>query len=191
MTKTTRAFLDALSDASGVELDPTTSKARVARLGPVSRIVGATLRNTANPTMLKAGYKATSSRRRRGDGRLSSPAGPEEHFKRQLAEISARASSSSGWSPTTRSNRFEARWSTRWRRRWWPRTRAEPTPVHDVRRNRRQVVRRLGMRCYGFSPLRLPPDLDFAALFHGVDERVPVDALPFGVRVLDRFVAGS
>ena len=38
---------------------------------------------------------------------------------------------------------------------------------------------RLGIRCFGFTPLRLPPDLDFAALFHGVDERVPVDALEF------------
>ncbi len=46
---------------------------------------------------------------------------------------------------------------------------------------------RLGMRCYGFTPLRLPADLDFTALFHGVDERVPVDALEFGARVLDRF----
>jgi acetylornithine deacetylase/succinyl-diaminopimelate desuccinylase-like protein len=37
--------------------------------------------------------------------------------------------------------------------------------------------------------LRLPPDLDFAGMFHGVDERVPVDALTFGTRVLDRFLA--
>ena len=47
----------------------------------------------------------------------------------------------------------------------------------------------LGMKCFGFSPLLLPPDLDFMALFHGIDERVPVDALGFGVRVLDRFLA--
>ena len=47
---------------------------------------------------------------------------------------------------------------------------------------------RLGIRCFGFSPLRLPPDLDFTALFHGVDERVPVDALEFSARVLDRFL---
>ena len=46
----------------------------------------------------------------------------------------------------------------------------------------------LGMRCYGFAPLRLPADLDFASLFHGVDERVPVDALKFGTRVLDTFL---
>jgi acetylornithine deacetylase/succinyl-diaminopimelate desuccinylase-like protein len=47
---------------------------------------------------------------------------------------------------------------------------------------------KLGMRAFGFAPLRLPPDLDFTALFHGVDERVPVDALEFGARVFDRFL---
>ena len=47
---------------------------------------------------------------------------------------------------------------------------------------------RLGMRCFGFAPLRLPPDLDFSGMFHGIDERVPIDALRFGVRVLDRFL---
>ena len=46
----------------------------------------------------------------------------------------------------------------------------------------------LGMRCHGFAPLRLPPGLDFASLFHGIDERVPVDALRFGARVLDEFL---
>ncbi len=46
----------------------------------------------------------------------------------------------------------------------------------------------LGIRCFGFAPLRLPPELDFAGMFHGVDERVPVDGLKFGARVLDRFL---
>jgi acetylornithine deacetylase/succinyl-diaminopimelate desuccinylase-like protein len=46
----------------------------------------------------------------------------------------------------------------------------------------------LGMRCFGFAPLRLPPDLDFTALFHGIDERVPVDALHFGTRVLEKIL---
>ena len=48
--------------------------------------------------------------------------------------------------------------------------------------------RKLGIRCFGFAPLRLPADLDFTALFHGVDERVPTDALGFGARVLDRLL---
>jgi acetylornithine deacetylase/succinyl-diaminopimelate desuccinylase-like protein len=47
---------------------------------------------------------------------------------------------------------------------------------------------RLGIRCFGFAPLQLPPDLDFTALFHGVDERVPVDALKFGTQVLQHFL---
>ena len=47
---------------------------------------------------------------------------------------------------------------------------------------------RLGIRCFGFTPLRLSPELDFFGMFHGVDERVPVAALQFGVRVLDDFL---
>ena len=47
---------------------------------------------------------------------------------------------------------------------------------------------RLGITSYGFTPLRLPADLDFTALFHGIDERVPVDALEFGSRVFDTFL---
>ncbi|MCR2762100.1 M20/M25/M40 family metallo-hydrolase [Microbacterium sp. zg.B48] len=42
----------------------------------------------------------------------------------------------------------------------------------------------LGIEGYGFAPLRLPADLDFTGMFHGVDERVPLDALIFGQRVL-------
>ncbi|HEX6056084.1 MAG TPA: M20/M25/M40 family metallo-hydrolase [Intrasporangium sp.] len=46
----------------------------------------------------------------------------------------------------------------------------------------------LGIRGYGFAPLRLPADLDFAPMFHGIDERVPVDSLQFGARVLGDFL---
>jgi len=47
---------------------------------------------------------------------------------------------------------------------------------------------RLGITGYGFTPLKLPAGYDYQAMFHGVDERVPVGALHFGVRVLDRFL---
>ncbi|MFM6968610.1 MAG: M20/M25/M40 family metallo-hydrolase [Microbacteriaceae bacterium] len=46
----------------------------------------------------------------------------------------------------------------------------------------------LGITGYGFAPLRLPADLDFPGMFHGVDERVPLDALDFGHRVLTDFL---
>lgn len=49
-------------------------------------------------------------------------------------------------------------------------------------------LQQLGIECFGFNPLLLPEDLDFWSLFHGIDERVPVEALHFSTRVLDRFV---
>ena len=52
-----------------------------------------------------------------------------------------------------------------------------------------KALQRLGIHGYGFAPLQLPADLDFAALFHGVDERVPVAAVRFGTRVLRRLLA--
>ncbi|MCU1415066.1 MAG: hypothetical protein JWN80_2406 [Microbacteriaceae bacterium] len=47
-----------------------------------------------------------------------------------------------------------------------------------------KALSKLGIKGYGFAPLQLTPDLDFPAMFHGVDERVPLDALVFGRRVL-------
>ena len=49
----------------------------------------------------------------------------------------------------------------------------------------------LGIIGYGYSPVRLPQELDFFALFHGVDERIPIDGLIFGVRTLARFLSNS
>ncbi|KZE90792.1 M20/M25/M40 family metallo-hydrolase [Microbacterium sp. TNHR37B] len=47
-----------------------------------------------------------------------------------------------------------------------------------------KALAQLGIAGYGFAPLRLPADLDFTGMFHGVDERVPLDALVFGQQVL-------
>jgi acetylornithine deacetylase/succinyl-diaminopimelate desuccinylase-like protein len=47
---------------------------------------------------------------------------------------------------------------------------------------------RLGMSCYGFTPMVLPPGYDYYAMFHGVDERIPVSALQSGLRIMDRLL---
>ena len=65
---------------------------------------------------------------------------------------------------------------------------ARPVPYMLSGGTDAKAFAKLGIRCFGFSPLRLPADLNFAALFHGIDERVPVEGLQFGVRVLDRFL---
>jgi acetylornithine deacetylase/succinyl-diaminopimelate desuccinylase-like protein len=50
---------------------------------------------------------------------------------------------------------------------------------------------RLGIASYGFTPLWLPPGFANYGLFHGVEERVPVAALHFAVRVMSRFPASA
>ena len=51
-----------------------------------------------------------------------------------------------------------------------------------------KALKQLGINGYGFTPLRLPSDLLFAPMFHGIDERVPVESLEFGQRVLARLL---
>ena len=103
---------------------------------------------------------------------------------------SARASSARRCTPTRRWRPTStARWSTRCRPRCIaedPIARAVPYMLSGG--TDAKSFDDLGIRCFGFAPLQLPPELDFAGMFHGVDERVPVDGLQFGVRVLDRFI---
>lgn len=47
-----------------------------------------------------------------------------------------------------------------------------------------KALAKLGVTGYGFAPLKLPADLDFPGMFHGVDERVPLEALEFGTAAL-------
>jgi acetylornithine deacetylase/succinyl-diaminopimelate desuccinylase-like protein len=65
-----------------------------------------------------------------------------------------------------------------------PRPGRPRSAVSHGRRDRQQGARRARHRRIRFAPLRLPTDLDFTGMFHGVDERVPIDALVFGQRVL-------
>ncbi|MCU1600665.1 MAG: peptidase [Frankiales bacterium] len=194
VTRTVRAFLDHIGEAFGVELDPNDMESTLATLGPLARIVGATLRNTANPTMLDAGYKHNvipQYAHANVDGRFLP--GFEEEFERELdtilgpgitreyihhdiavetgfegALVDAMGSALKAEDPGARTIPYMLSGGT------------------DAK-----SFNLLGIRCFGFAPLRLPPDLDFSAMFHGVDERVPVDSLQFGVRVMDRFLDAS
>ena len=47
-----------------------------------------------------------------------------------------------------------------------------------------KLFAQLDIHCYGFAPLKLSPDMAFDGLIHGHDERIAIDALAFGVRVL-------
>ena len=195
VTKTVRAFLDEVSDAFGLELDPDDMAATVAKLGPLARIVGATLRGTASPTMLDAGYKHNVIPGKASamvDGRFLP--GFEKEYEREVDE----AIGADLLEKITREYvHYDIALETEFEgalvdamgaalRAEDPGARAVPYMLSGG--TDAKSFSRLGMRCFGFAPLRLPADLDFSGMFHGVDERVPLDSLKFGVRVLDRFL---
>ena len=191
VTKTVRRFLDEVSDAFGVELDAEDMESTVKLLGPMARIVGATLRNTANPTMLDAGYKHNVIPGRAHamvDGRFLP--GFEDEWEREVDALL-------GPGVTREYVHYDIALETEFEgalvdamvaslKAHDPG--ARPVPYALSGGTDAKSFSRLGMRCFGFAPLRLPSDLDFSGMFHGVDERVPLDALRFGVRVLDDFL---
>jgi acetylornithine deacetylase/succinyl-diaminopimelate desuccinylase-like protein len=199
LTKTVRQFLEALAEQLDVEIDLDAAdrdeiEALIAKLGGLARMVGATLSNTANPTMLEAGYKSNvipGTATAVIDGRFLP--GEEERFERQLDELLGsgvlrewvhhdQAVETDFDGPLVEAMAAALRAED---------DRALPVPYTMSGGTDAKSFERLGMRCFGFSPLLLPADLDFASMFHGIDERVPTEALRFGVRVLHRFVAAS
>jgi acetylornithine deacetylase/succinyl-diaminopimelate desuccinylase-like protein len=191
LTKSVRGFLDELSDAFGVELDPEDMEETLARLGGIARMIGTTLRNTAAPTMLNAGYKVNvipGQATAHVDGRFLP--GYEEEFLADLDRVlGPRVKRETLHSDKALETDFDGSLVDAMRAA----LKAEDPISHTVPYmlsggTDAKSFSDLGIRCFGFAPLQLPPELDFAGMFHGVDERVPVDGLRFGVRVLDRFL---
>ena len=191
VTPTTRAFVAELSEALGVDLDPTDVEGLTGVLGPLARLVGATLSNTVTPTMLDAGSKVNvipGEAIGHVDARFL-PGYEEELLGSVDALLGDRvvrefvthdiALETTFDGPTIDAMAAALRAED-------PAARAVPYMLSGG--TDAKAFSLLGIRCYGFAPLQLPPTLDFGALFHGVDERVPVDGLRFGVRVLDRFL---
>jgi len=191
LTDTVRAFLERMRELTGLEFPEDDLEGSLAKLGPISRIVGATIRDTANPTMLSAGYKANvipSSAEAVVDCRVLP--GRQEAF---LAEVDALLGPDVTREWVTDLPPVETEFAGPLTdamlaalRTQDPEAAAVPYMLSGG--TDAKAFHTLGMACYGFAPLRLPPDLDFASLFHGIDERVPVDALTFGTRVLDTFL---
>ncbi|MFC8739044.1 M20/M25/M40 family metallo-hydrolase [Streptomyces sp. NPDC057176] len=194
VTKTTRAFLDELGDALGTELDPEDMEGTIARLGGIAKLIGATLSNTANPTQLGAGYKVNvipGEATAHIDGRYLP--GYEEEFLADLDRILGPhvrredVHANKAVETTFDGALVDAMQSALVAED--PAAKAIPYMLSGG--TDAKSFDDLGIRGFGFAPLKLPPELDFAGMFHGVDERVPVEGLQFGVRVLDRFIDAS
>jgi acetylornithine deacetylase/succinyl-diaminopimelate desuccinylase-like protein len=190
-TDTVQRFLDELSQAFGINVSDVEPEELHRRLGNLSYLVGATMQNTANPTVMSAGYKTNviptlaiaeidcrflpgqeedldeTIRSLVGDGIdidvINYGVAVEAPLDTQLFEIMAAA---------LRAEDEKAR--------------AVPYMISGG--TDAKAFAGLDIECYGFSPMQMPAGLDYWRLFHGVDECVPIDGLEFGARVLDRFL---
>ncbi|GAA2770792.1 M20/M25/M40 family metallo-hydrolase [Streptomyces rameus] len=190
-TPTVRAALDALAALYGIEPGSADVDTLLEKLGPAARLVEATVRNSANPTMLEAGYKVNvipGEAVAHVDGRFL--AGTEEEFTATLDQLTG---PDVRWEFAHREVALQAPVDAPLFARMRAAVEEFAPDGHVVPYcmpggTDAKQFSRLGITGYGFSPLKLPADLDYQALFHGVDERVPVAGLHFGVRVLDRFL---
>ncbi|GAA4298655.1 M20/M25/M40 family metallo-hydrolase [Mycobacterium paraffinicum] len=193
LTDTVAQFLAAVSEETGLTFDVDSGDlaGAVEKLGPMARMLKAVLHDTANPTMLKAGYKANvvpavaeavvdcrilPGRKEAFEAEVDELLGPDV-TREWIKDFSSYETSFDGDLVDAMNAAVLA---------LDPDGRTVPYMLSGG--TDAKSFARLGIRCFGFSPLRLPPDLDFTALFHGVDERVPVDALKFGTEVLAHFL---
>ncbi len=192
LTPTMRTLLAAVGELAGVEATPDNAEALVEEFGTGARMLGAVIRNTANPTMLGAGYKVNvipTEATAHVDGRFLP--GFEDEFFATIAELCGEhvsidyVSKQPTWETPYDGHLVDV--MTRSLMAEDPDALVAPYLMSGG--TDAKHFTKLGMRTYGFAPLRLPADLDFTALFHGIDERVPVDALEFGARVFDRFLS--
>ncbi|WP_030178503.1 M20/M25/M40 family metallo-hydrolase [Streptomyces violaceorubidus] len=191
LTPTVRAALTEIAAVYGIETDLSDVDALLDKLGTAGKLVEATVRNSSNPTMLDAGYKVNvipGEAVAHVDGRFLP--GGEEEFRSTLDRLTG---PDVDWEFAHREVALQAPVDSP----TYVRMRAaveEFAPEGHVvpycmsGGTDAKQFSRLGITGYGFAPLKLPEGFDYQALFHGVDERVPVEALHFGVRVLDRFL---
>jgi acetylornithine deacetylase/succinyl-diaminopimelate desuccinylase-like protein len=196
MTESVSEFLAAVGEETGLDLRPDAPDldTTLFKIGNIARIIGATLRDTANPTMLKAGYKANVIPQKAEavvDCRVLP--GRQAAFEKEIDELIG-PNVTREW--VTHLDSYETTFDGH-----LVDAMNDAILAHDPQGRTvpymlsggtdAKAFAKLGIRCFGFAPLQLPPELDFAALFHGVDERVPVDAVVFGTRVFEHFLMHS
>ncbi len=191
LTPTVRAALTEIAAVYGIDTDLSDVDALLDKLGPAAKLVEATVRNSTNPTMLDAGYKVNvipGEAVAHVDGRYLP--GTEDEFRATMDRLTG---PDVHWEFAHHETALQAPVDTPTFSRMRAAVEEFAPEGHVVPYcmsggTDAKQFSRLGITGYGFAPLKLPEGFDYQALFHGVDERVPVEALHFGVRVLDRFL---
>ena len=190
-TRTGAIFFRKIAELTGEKYDPNNVEPLLKHLGPAVKMLGATIQNTANPTMLEAGYKANVIPQTASaviDGRFL------PGFESDLHDtIKKLAGDDIEIEFIARDIALEVEFSGQLVEAMVAAIANEdpegiPVPYLMSGGTDNKALSELGIVGYGFSPLKLPKDLDFFALFHGINERVPIDGLTFGARVMYEFL---
>jgi acetylornithine deacetylase/succinyl-diaminopimelate desuccinylase-like protein len=197
-----RAAVEAIAAATGTRLPDgaldqavageLTADELLGLLGPGGALVAATVRNSANPTMLQAGYKLNvipGEATAYVDGRVLP--GTEQEFRAVLDELTGPDVT---WEYAHEEVALEAPPDAPLTERMARALLAEDpgsvvVPYCMGGGTDAKQFSRLGLSCYGFTPLVLPEGYDYYAMFHGTDERIPLSALDASVRIMDRLLA--
>jgi len=190
-TKTVKELFRHVATATGKNYDEKDLRPLLGEIGSAARMIGATLQNTANPTQLEAGYKANVIPGQASavvDGRFLP--GFENELNETMQEI---VGPEIKIETITHDIALEVDFEGDLVDQMCKAIKAHdpegiPVPYTMSGGTDNKALSELGIKGYGFSPLRLPADLDFMALFHGVDERVPISGIEFGVNVLADFL---
>ena len=191
LTPSMQVLLSSVGEIAGVEATPENAEELVEEFGSAARMLGAVIRHSTNPTMLSAGYKVNvvpGEATAHVDGRFLP--GYEDEFFDTLAELVGDkisidyVSKQHALETTFDGDLVDVMTASLLAED----PDAKVAPYLMSGGTDAKHWKKLGIRSFGFAPLKLPADLDFTALFHGVDERVPTDALEFGARVMDRFL---
>lgn len=194
ITKTSDLFFQKISELSGKPYDKNNLQPLIDEVGPMGKMIGATLCNTTNPTMLEAGYKANvipQSASAVVDGRTL-PGYEKELLETVKTLVGEHVKVESLVSDIP----LEVEFGGPLVDAMIAAIKSEdpegiPIPYLLSGGTDNKALAKLGIVGYGFSPLKLPPDLDFTGLFHGIDERVPIDSLQFGARTLFHFLVNA
>ncbi len=191
LTPTVRAYLERTSAALGIAIDLDDVDGAVELLGAAGQLVIPTIRNSSTPTMLEAGYKVNvipSVAYGQVDVRVLP--GSEDEV---LATIDSLFAPGVTREFVARSTAVSAPIDTPWFDAMASALRAEDpeavvVPFCMGGGTDAKAFAPLGIAGYGFAPLYFPEGFPSRQLAHGVDERVPLEGLTFGARVLDRFL---
>ncbi len=193
---TVRAAVEAIAAAAGTEVPAgeVSAEELLAALGPAAALVAGTVRNSANPTMLQAGYKLNvipDEAVGYVDGRVLP--GFEHEFAAVMDELTGPYVS---WEYAHQEVPLEAALDVPLMASMARALLAEDpgstvVPYCMSGGTDAKEFARLGMACYGFTPLVLPEGYDYYAMFHGTDERIPLSALDSAVRIMHSFLTAE